>query len=352
MHRITRRALRVAMLAAGLAAGAGAHPQSLPGWTADFTVRVESAGKRPVTDGPARRGVSGSFEWTTTHELRGTLPYTQRLRGAVARNQPDPGNEQRYESWLARGQRVPARLTLHSVRTGQSSGVVVAVDGEGAAGINKANAGRIGKIEHERMRTEVRVDADDGARMGGASLQIDRVANQVRFEMPTVEIRPERATVVEQRVTRLGAPPAAGEWDRNESFTPRSDQELRIVPQLRYPLEFVFDVPAAVLSDAKEIRLTQEFKAGLVDYEVPTSRGVITVVLRRGDPAGAAAGNVAPATAVATAGTTAAPAAPAAQPPAMTEARQAQPATAATPTTPAAQDAIKAVDKLRGLFGR
>lgn len=288
MRQLSRIATHVAALALACTASVSASAQPAPGWTADFTVRVESDGKRPVTGGPDKTAVSGSFEWNNTHELRGTLAYTQRLRGAVARNQPDRNNEQRYESWLARAQRVPAQLTLHSVRNEQSSGRVVAVDGEGAAAINRANAGKIGKVEHVRSRTEVKVDGADGARMGGAYLQIDRVANQVRFEVPTIEINPARATVMEQRVARLGAAPPAGEWDRNETFSPKSSQELRLPPQLPYPTEFVFDVPAAALADAKKIKLTQEFKAGFADYEVPVSRAVITLVLRRGDAAAAA----------------------------------------------------------------
>jgi hypothetical protein len=307
------RVLALPLVCGALLASSQALAQGA-GWTADVTVRVESAGKRPVTGGPARTAVSGTFEWSSTHELRGTLAYTQRLRGAVARNQPDRNNEQRYESWLARGQRVPVQLTLHSVRSEQSSGRVTAVDGEGAAAINKANAGKIGKVEHVRARTEVKVDGADGARMGGAYLQIDRVANQVRFEVPTLEINPARTTVVEQQVARLDKAPPAGEWDRNETFTPKTSQELRLPPQLPYPTEFVFDVPAAVLADAKEITLTQEFKAGFVDYEIPPSRGVITIVLRRAEAAAAAA-PVAPATAAGT-GAAAAPLAQASSAPA------------------------------------
>ena len=158
--------------------GAPARAQVSAGWTGEFTVRVESAGKRPVTNLPVKTNVSGTFEWSTTHELWGSLTYGQRLRGVVAKNQPERDNEQRYESWLARvpGGRQPARLTLHSVRTEVSSGKVVATDGEGAGAINRANAGKIGRVAHVRSRTEVKVDGDDGVRIGGAYLQIDRLA--------------------------------------------------------------------------------------------------------------------------------------------------------------------------------
>ncbi len=276
----------VSLLAAATLSVASVAQAQGAGWTAEFTVRVESAGQRPVTASPYQTAVKGTQEWRTAHELRGKLAYAQRLRGAVATNQPDRNNEQRYESWLARvsSAGLPAHLTLEAVRSEESSGRVVAVDGEGAGAINRQNAGKIGRIEHRRSRSEVKVDAPDGARMGGAYLQIDRVANQVRFEVPSLGINPARATVTEQSVARLDKAPAAGEWDRNETTTPSSIRE-----SLWYPQEFVFDVPAATLATAGEITLTQEFKAGGIDWEREASRGSITIVLRRGDAAAAAA---------------------------------------------------------------
>jgi hypothetical protein len=367
MHRWSRRSLLVSLAALLGATGPIASAQSAAGWTADFTVRLESAGQRPVGASADKAAVSGTFEWRSTQEARGTLAYTQRLRGAVAINQPDRNNEQRYESWLARAQRVPVQLTLHNVRSEQSSGRVVAVDGEGAAAVNRANAGKIGKVEHIRARTEVKVDGADAARMGGAYLQIDRVANQVRFEVPTIEINPARITVLEQRVARLGAPAPAGEWDRNETFTPGSGQDLRTPLRLPYPTEFVFDVPAATLADAREITLTQEFKAGQVDYEVPASRGTVTLVLRRAEAAaggstpaagatgaGAAAAAAAVATTPATTATATKTATAAPAPNADNRKSDAPPPTqpATQPAAPTLQDAAKAVDKLRNLFGR
>jgi hypothetical protein len=326
--------LPIAWLAAALVTGA-AQAQAPAGWTGDFTVRVESAGKRPLAASGAKTAFSGTEEWKVTHELRGTLPYAQRLRGAVARNQPDRNNEARYESWLARASSagLPAQLSLASVRSTQSSGRYIKVDGEGAAEVNRQNAAKIGRVEHVRSRTEVKVDGPDGARMGGGYLQIDRVANQIRFETPTLQINPARTTVVDQWVARLDKAPAAGDWERNETITPTSTQELRIPPQLPYPTEFVFDVPAQTLQGAQEITLTQEFKAGFDADERNASRGVITLVLRRDAAAGAAAP-------------------PAAAQPAKGEARNAEPASAASPATPTVQDAAKAVDKLRGLLGR
>jgi hypothetical protein len=338
---LCRPALALALSVAAL----GAHAQAAAGWTADITVRVESTGKQPVTGGGARMGVTGSLEWSTTYEFRGTLPYTQRLRGAVARNQPERDNEQRYESWLARvsSAGLPSSLTVSRLTNEHSSGRVVAVDGEGAAAINRANAGKIGRVEHLRSRTEVKVEGADAAQMGGAYLQIDRVANQIRIEAPTIRINPARAVVTEQSVSRLDKAPAAGEWDRNNTFTPATAQDLRLLPQLPTPIEFVFDVPAQTLADGREITLTQEFKAGFVDYERDASRGVITVVLRRGDAAAAASaapatGTAAPAAAAAAAAGTAAAvtaarpapaAAPAAAPASTTAAKPCPPATTA-----------------------
>jgi hypothetical protein len=362
MHPLHLLAFPLACTAWLVSAPAQAQtPAQSGGWTAEFTMRVESAGKRAVTTGPAKTAVSGTFEWASTHEVRGTLAYTQRLRGAVARNQPDRNNEQRYESWLARAQRVPVQLTLHNVRSEQSSGRYVAVDGEGAAAINKANAGKIGKVEHVRSRTEVKIDGADGARMGGAYLQIDRVANQVRFEAPTIEINPARATVLEQRVARLDKAPAAGEWDRNETFTPTSTQELRLPATIPSPLEFVFDVLATQLADAKEITLTQEFKAGFVDFEIEPSRGVITIVLRRGgansaasSAAASAAGVSAGAGAAAATTTNAAPSQPGSAPAPSTASAQnpcPAPSRAASTTTTAGTDAARTGRDVGGEVG-
>ncbi|MCX8004786.1 MAG: hypothetical protein N2688_07490 [Burkholderiaceae bacterium] len=356
-HTISLSCLRLlaqaAVCALAVATGIAAHAQPAAGWTGEFTIRVESAGQRPAATAAAMKDVSGVEAWTHRHELRGTLVYTQRARGAVARNQPDRHNEQRYESWLARAQRVPVPLTLHATLDRRFSGRYILVDGEGAGAINRANAGKIGKVEHVRSRSEVRIDAADGARMGGAYLQIDRVANQIRFESPTIEINPARATVVEQQVARLDKAPAAGEWDRNETFTPKSAQDVRGLAQLPYPVEFVFDVPAETLAGARELTLTQAFKAPfLAEDEREASRGTITLVLRRGDAAAAAAAS--PATAAA-GSAAAAPAAAAAAPARGDEAKKAetsaQPQSPA-PATPSVQDAAKAVDRLRGLFGR
>ena len=94
-------------------ASSAAHAQ----WTIDYTVRYEAAGQQTGKPGEPRGPdtlVSEKITWRVQQEVRGTLNYTQKVRGAVASNMPDKNNEQRYDSWISRSGRAgnPASLKL------------------------------------------------------------------------------------------------------------------------------------------------------------------------------------------------------------------------------------------------
>ena len=83
-----------------LAAAPAANAQ----WTLDYTVRYEAAGQQTGKPGEPRGPdtlVSEKITWRVQQEVRGTLNYTQKVRGAVASNMPDKNNEQRYDWWSA-----------------------------------------------------------------------------------------------------------------------------------------------------------------------------------------------------------------------------------------------------------
>jgi hypothetical protein len=77
-------------------------------WAIDYSVRYEAAGQQAGKPGE-RRGpdtlVSEKTTWRVQQEVRGTLNYTQKVRGAVASNMPDKSNEQRYDPWISRSGR-------------------------------------------------------------------------------------------------------------------------------------------------------------------------------------------------------------------------------------------------------
>jgi hypothetical protein len=136
-----------------LAAAPAANAQ----WTIDYTVRYEAAGQQTGKPGE-RRGpdtlVSEKITWRVLQEVRGTLNYTQKVRGAVASNMPDKNNEQRYDSWISRSGRAgnPAWMKLEAEEVMDSAARLAKADGEGAGDINRERAGKFGRVEHLRTR--------------------------------------------------------------------------------------------------------------------------------------------------------------------------------------------------------
>ena len=111
-----RSARYLALLTATFALCA-AHSAAHAQWTVDYTVRYEAAGQQTGKPGEPRGPdtlVSEKITWRVQQEVRGTLNYTQKVRGAVASNMPDKNNEQRYDSWISRSGRAgnPASLKL------------------------------------------------------------------------------------------------------------------------------------------------------------------------------------------------------------------------------------------------
>ena len=270
MHNILHpHALLTAALCA--VASISAHAQ----WTLDYTVRYEAAGQQTGKPGE-RRGpdtlVSEKRTWRVQHEVRGTLAYTQKVRGAVASRMPDANNEQRYDSWLHRPGSAgkPAWLKLDAEEVLDSAAKLGQADGEGAGEINRQRAGKFGRVEHIRERVAALGEGDTAARLAGAFLQIDRVDGKLHFEPPAADLVSTQVRYVVEKVTRMDKPAAAGEWDQSSDKDGAQRSNALRLPLL--PVQ-VFDLP----KDAESLEATRV-------VEVPGRMGgkaTITISLRR-----------------------------------------------------------------------
>lgn len=270
-------ALCTALLLAGTSA---AHAQ----WTLDYTVHYESSGSRPGKPGE-RRGpdtlVHEKASWRLMQEVRGTLDYTQKVRGAAASRMPDANNEQRYDSWLFRpGSRGrPAALKIDGEEVVETAVTLGRADGEGAGELNRERAGKFGRVQHTRQRIAVAGEGEGTARLAGAFLQIDRVDGKLHFEPPGVEFDSAAVKAVAERVARMDKAAPAGEWDRSTPPAGGIPVNLRM-PAL--PVQ-VFDMAAG----AQEFTTTRTID---VPGQWP-GRATITLALRAGrsgKPVGAA----------------------------------------------------------------
>jgi hypothetical protein len=273
-----------------------AHAQ----WTVDYTVRYEAAGQQTGKPGEPRGPdtlVSEKITWRVQQEVRGTLNYTQKVRGAVASNMPDKNNEQRYDSWISRSGRAgnPASLKLEAEEVTDSAAKLGKADGEGAGDINRQRAGKFGRVEYVRTRVAIAADGPSAARLNDPYMQIDRVDGKLHFEPPTVDIDPAQVRYAFERVTRMDKPAAAGEWDNTDA----RDGEQR-TKALRLPLlpVQVFDIPRDAESFDAMRTVDVSGRIG--------GKATITIALRR---AGATPSSAAASAASATtpAATTAAP---------------------------------------------
>ena len=178
-------------------ASSAAHAQ----WTIDYTVRYEAAGQQTGKPGE-RRGpdtlVSEKITWRVQQEVRGTLNYTQKVRGAVASNMPDKNNEQRYDSWISRSGRAgnPASLKLDSEEVMDSAVRLGKADGEGAGELNRERAGKFGRVEHLRTRITLAGEGPGAAKLNDPFLQIDRVDGKLHFEPPAIDFDPAQVRFV------------------------------------------------------------------------------------------------------------------------------------------------------------
>ena len=279
-----RSARYLGLLAATFALGA-THSAAHAQWTIDYTVRYEATGQQTGKPGEPRGPdtlVSEKITWRVQQEVRGTLNYTQKVRGAVASNMPDKNNEQRYDSWISRSGRAgnPASLKLDAEEVTDSAAKLGKADGEGAGDINRQRAGKFGRVEYVRTRVAIAADGPGAARLNDPFMQIDRVDGKLHFEPPAADIDPAQVRYAVERVTRMDKPAAAGEWDNTDA----RDGEQR-TKALRLPLlpVQVFDIPR----DAESFDATRT-------VNVPGRIGgkaTITIALRRagGAPASAAA---------------------------------------------------------------
>jgi hypothetical protein len=256
-------------------------------WTLDYTVRYEAAGQQAGKPGEPRGPdtlVSEKITWRAQQEVRGTLNYTQKVRGAVASNMPDKNNEQRYDSWISRAGRAgnPAWMKIDSEEQMDSAVRLAKADGEGAGELNRERAGKLGRVEHLRTRLGLAGEGPSAARLNDPFLQIDRVDGKLHFEPPAIEFDPAQVRTTVQKVVRMDKPAAAGEWDNSDAKAQRTTAQLKL-PLL--PVQ-VFDMPR----DAQSLDATRT-------VDVPGSTGgkaVMTIALRRAGASPTAAAPTAP----------------------------------------------------------
>ena len=288
-------AARTLVLISGALALITLQPDAHAQWTIDYTVRYEAAGQQAGKPGEPRGPdtlVSEKRTWRVQQEARGTLAYTQKVRGAVASNMPDKNNEQRYDSWLHRpgSGGKPAWLKLDGEESLDSAARLGKADGEGAGELNRERAGKVGRVQHLRTRQTIAAEGDAAARLGGAFLQIDRVDNKLYFEPPSVGVEPAQVRYSFEKVTRMDKPAAAGEWDSTDAKDGVQRSNALLLPLL--PVQ-VFDIPR----DAESFDATRT-------VDVPGRVGgkaTITIVLRRSGAAASAATGSAAGTAPSTA---------------------------------------------------
>jgi hypothetical protein len=332
---LARFATTVLGAATVLAVAVPAHAQ----WAVDYTVRYEATGQQTGKPGEPRGPdtlVSEKISWRVQQEVRGTLNYTQKVRGAVARNMPDKNNEQRYDSWITRSGRTgnPAWMKIDAEEVMDSAARLAKADAEGAVELNRERAGRVGRVEHLRTRITLAGEGPGAARLNDPFLQIDRVDGKLHFEPPAIDVDPTQVRYAVQKVTRMDKPAAAGEWDSGDAKAQRTTAVLSLPP---LPVQ-VFDMPR----DAQSFEATRT-----VEVSGPTGgKATMTIVLRRTGAAPAAATDAAAATAVAAAPT----AAPAARPAAASD--PCAPKNAAPATTAADAGAAVGGAALGGGYGR
>jgi hypothetical protein len=349
--------LRLAALLIAGSAWTGAMAQASPGWVIEFTWTYEAQASRTLREGRTGPGgadtrISATAEVRIAAEARGTMEFTDKLRGAAAVNMPDSRNEQRYDSWRFKGGR-PAYASVDMVAQLDQAARLNQADGEGANAINAERKGLVGRVQHERARFEVKASGDDAGWLGDhADLQIDRVANKLMIGN-RIDLLPNRKVVKPTRsyVKRMDKPAAAGEWDRSGP----DEEAWRVLPQIMRRDVIEFDIPPG----ADQFTLTRSYDASQLPdpldsmgWPFPSdlrdaskvrdsnhrARATLTLNVRR-----KAASEAAAPAAATQAAPTVAPTQPASP-------QKAEPAKPAQPS--AADEALDAVKKLRGLLGR
>jgi len=347
---------RLAALLIACVAWSGAMAQANAGWVVEFAWQYEAQSERKLGEGRTGPGGADTRLGATAAvriavEARGTMEFTDRLRGAAAVNMPDARNEQRYDSWRFKGGRPATASVDMSAQLDQAARINQA-DGEGANLVNAERKGLVGRVQHTRERFEAKASGDDAGWLGDhADLQIDRVANKLMI-VNRIDLQVNRKVVKPTRssVKRMDRPAAAGEWDRSGA----DEEAWRVLPPVMLRGVIEFDIPPG----ADQFTVTRKYEASQLPdpldslgFPFPSdlgdaaktrdrqyrARATLTLNVRRRESVDAAAPAGAP------------PAAPAA--PALPASPQkAEPAKPAPPS--ATDEALDAVKKLRGLLGR
>ena len=353
------KSLRLAAALLAWAWSAAATAQGGAGWVVDFTWRYEAQANRTLREGRTGPGgadtrIGATAEARVAAEARGTMEFSSKLRGAAAVNMPDSHNEQRYDSWRARGGK-PVFASLDMSAQFEQAARINQADGEGANAINAERKGLVGRVQHTRERFEVKASGDDAGWLGDhADLQIDRVANKLMI-IHRIDLQPNRKVAKPMRsvVKRLDKPAASGEWDR----TGPEEEAWRTLPHMMSRDAIEFDIPPA----ADQFTLTRTYESGQLPdpldslgFPFPSDlrdasklreksyrgRATLTLNVRRLD----AAASATPAPAAAAQSTPTAAPASSSPPPGAAPAKPVQPS--------AVDEALDAAKKLRGLLGR
>ena len=355
-----RRRLAALLIAGG--AWTGAMAQASQGWVVDFTWNYEAQSTRTLREGRTGPGgadtrISATADARIAVQARGTMAFTDKLRGAAAVNMPDSRNEQRYDSWRFKGGR-PAFASIDVAAQLDQAARLNQADGEGANLVNAERKGLIGRVQYERLRVEAKAAGDDAGWLGDhADLQIDRVANKLMI-VNRIDLQPNRKVVKATRsfVKRMDKPAAAGEWDRSAP----DEEAWRLLPEIMRLDKFEFDIPPG----ADQFTVTRQYEANQLPdpldslgWPFPSdlgdasklrdrqyrARATLTLSVRRRAASEAAS----PAVAAPAAAADAAP-----QPGAAPPGAAPKPEPAKAPPSGATDEAIDAVRKLRGLLGR
>ena len=345
---------RLMALLLGACASAAAVAQGSQGWIVEVTWHYEAQAGRTLREGRTGPGgadtrISATSEARIVAQVRGTMEFASKLRGAAAVNMPDSRNEQRYDSWRFSG-RKPAFASVDMTVQFDEAARLNRADGEGANLINAERKGLVGRVQHERERLEVKASGDDAGWFGDhADLQIDRVANKLMI-VNRIDLQLNRKVVKPSRsvVKRMDKAAAAGEWDRSGP----DEEAWRSLPHIALRDVIEFDIPPG----ADQFTLTRTYEANQLPDPLDSfgphdlrhavkpgekhhrGRATLTLDVRRREASAAPA--PAPSSQAAPAATLAQPASP----------PKAEPAKSTQPGT--TDEAVDAVRKLRGLFGR
>jgi hypothetical protein len=251
----------------GLPVAAKVEAQQAGGWTMDVVWTYEVKARRSLAPRPDRgpysgeQPIGGSAALAAALELRGTVVYTNDIQGAVVPNSPDGRDDRRYDSWRSDEAGSIEKLSMR--QEAQFDRAIKLNMSETDASANKRNAGRFGRVLHDRVRVEATTEDPAVIAFRGGDLQLDRATNTLYVGRLEIQRRDSDSLLPRrQSVERLDRPARQGDWD---SSGPGTAQDWRLLPEFHL-VDLVFDVPAG----AEDFTVTRTRVTG--DVEDPFER--------------------------------------------------------------------------------